>query len=269
MIATALVLATLGIADLARRRFVGARGTAAGIMFGTAVAIVAAIGFGLPWTLSVALVGTLLAWLALTAPLSKPHVGYWPITLLAAVTLGPAAFLSLEPAAGSPVARWYVTAPLSITESVGLVKFTLAIGIIVFLFESANVIVRIVLPTQPQPPTPEALAALDRAEGRSSSRRRWFSASRPQAAPPPTAPAATPLKGGRMIGPLERLFILALAVAGQFTAIAAVIAAKGIIRFPEISRDDNEGSKAEYFLIGSFASWGLVLFAAVLLALSP
>ena len=73
-----------------------------------------------------------------------------------------------------------------------------------------------------------------------------------------------PLRGGRWIGPLERLLLLLLASMGVHAAIAAVIAAKGVIRFPEISRDER-GDKAEEFLIGSLASWALAVLAAVLL----
>ena len=58
---------------------------------------------------------------------------------------------------------------------------------------------------------------------------------------------------------------LLLASAGaHHTAIAAVIAAKGVVRFPEISRDEG-GGKAEEFLIGSLASWTLAVLAAALL----
>jgi hypothetical protein len=48
-----------------------------------------------------------------------------------------------------------------------------------------------------------------------------------------------------------------------------VIAAKGIVRFPEISKDATGGSKAEYFLVGSFASWALVMIAALMISLGP
>lgn len=74
-----------------------------------------------------------------------------------------------------------------------------------------------------------------------------------------------PLRGGRWIGPLERILLLLLASAGaHHIAIAAVIAAKGVVRFPEISRDEG-GGKAEEFLIGSLASWTLAVLAAALL----
>lgn len=72
----------------------------------------------------------------------------------------------------------------------------------------------------------------------------------------------TPLRGGRWIGPLERLLIVVLAGAGAEVAIAAVVAAKGVIRFPEISQDSS-GEKAEEFLIGSVSSWILAALVSM------
>ena len=86
-------------------------------------------------------------------------------------------------------------------------------------------------------------------------------------------PAATnekQLKGGRLLGPMERLFILGLGVAGQVTAAAVVVAAKGLLRFPELQRGTDVGGPTdvtEYFLIGSFASWLVALGGVGLLAL--
>lgn len=93
-----------------------------------------------------------------------------------------------------------------------------------------------------------------------------------------TASGAVPgsrLKGGRVIGPLERIFIMVLIVVGAYHVVAALMAAKGIVRFPEISadakREDTEtaGTKAEEFLVGSLTSWGAAggagLLATILL----
>jgi hypothetical protein len=77
------------------------------------------------------------------------------------------------------------------------------------------------------------------------------------------------LKGGRLLGPMERVFILALALAGQVTAASIVVAAKGLLRFPELSsRRDQERihQLTEYFLVGSFVSWLVALASLVLLA---
>lgn len=76
------------------------------------------------------------------------------------------------------------------------------------------------------------------------------------------------LKGGRLLGPMERVFILALALAGQVTAASIVVAAKGLLRFPELSsRRDQERihQLTEYFLVGSFVSWLVALASLVLL----
>jgi hypothetical protein len=66
------------------------------------------------------------------------------------------------------------------------------------------------------------------------------------------------LKGGRLLGPMERVFIVGLGLGGEVTAAAIVVAAKGLLRFPELQRGaDLEGPSdvTEYFLVGSFASW--------------
>ena len=82
------------------------------------------------------------------------------------------------------------------------------------------------------------------------------------------------LKGGRLLGPMERVLIIGLGLAGQLTAAGLVIAAKGLIRFPELQakRDDRTSvdgvgidAVTEYFLVGSFVSW---LVALVSLALT-
>ncbi|MDO4243447.1 MAG: beta-carotene 15,15'-monooxygenase [Actinomyces sp.] len=80
--------------------------------------------------------------------------------------------------------------------------------------------------------------------------------------PPPIGPI---LHGGRWIGPLERVLLLLLAAGGAHAAVAALVAAKGVIRFPEISKDDT-GAKAEEFLIGSLASWTLAVLGALLVS---
>lgn len=74
------------------------------------------------------------------------------------------------------------------------------------------------------------------------------------------------LKGGRLLGPMERLLILGLGLAGQLAAATAVVAAKSIIRFPEINaqkaRENGHigiDDVVEYFLVGSFASWIVAL----------
>ncbi len=76
----------------------------------------------------------------------------------------------------------------------------------------------------------------------------------------------TELRGGRLIGPIERILIVILALVGGFVLIAALVAAKGVVRFPEISADRGVGSKAEEFLVGSLASWTIATAATLYLA---
>jgi len=73
------------------------------------------------------------------------------------------------------------------------------------------------------------------------------------------------LRGGRVLGPMERVLILGFGAGGNLAAAALVIAAKGLVRFPELSatsRSENGpriDEVTEYFLIGSFASLLLAL----------
>ncbi|MBO0610146.1 hypothetical protein [Myceligenerans salitolerans] len=78
----------------------------------------------------------------------------------------------------------------------------------------------------------------------------------------PTTPGEQRLKSGRVLGSMERLFILGLGMTGAFTAAAAVVAAKGLLRYPDVKADHKSAATgvrpnpvSEYFLIGSFASW--------------
>lgn len=79
---------------------------------------------------------------------------------------------------------------------------------------------------------------------------------------------AQQLKGGRLLGPMERLVILGLGLAGELTAASVVIAAKGLLRWPELrSRPGQEWIHrlTEYFLVGSFVSWLVALGGLALL----
>lgn len=65
---------------------------------------------------------------------------------------------------------------------------------------------------------------------------------------------------GRWIGILERFIIFLLIAGDEAGAAGLVVAAKAILRFPEITGDEPH-LNAEYVLIGSLASW-LVAIAA-------
>lgn len=74
------------------------------------------------------------------------------------------------------------------------------------------------------------------------------------------APTGGAEGAGRWIGILERLLIILLVVGDEAGAAALVVAAKAILRFPEITGDEPHLS-AEYVLIGSLASWLLAIAA--------
>jgi hypothetical protein len=83
------------------------------------------------------------------------------------------------------------------------------------------------------------------------------------------ADPAQQLKGGRLLGPMERVFILGLGLAGQLTAAAIVVAAKGLLRWPELQSKPEQHRihrLTEYFLVGSFVSWLVALSSLLLLA---
>ncbi|WP_113717345.1 hypothetical protein [Arthrobacter dokdonensis] len=80
---------------------------------------------------------------------------------------------------------------------------------------------------------------------------------------PPAAPAAPPapdagvLRGGLLIGVLERAAVVLAILAGQPVAIAYVVAIKGLGRYPELKQAP---AASERFIIGTLAS---LLWAAV------
>jgi hypothetical protein len=73
----------------------------------------------------------------------------------------------------------------------------------------------------------------------------------------PADPQTLP-KGGQLTGRLERLMILMLVLAGEPGGIGFLIAAKSILRFNELARDEDL-RVSEYVIIGTLASfaWGL------------
>jgi hypothetical protein len=73
-------------------------------------------------------------------------------------------------------------------------------------------------------------------------------------------------RAGRWIGVLERLLIYVLVLMGSAAAAGLVVAAKSILRFPEINAKPAT-IDPEYVLIGSLASW-LLAFAVAGLVLS-
>lgn len=147
-----------------------------------------------------------------------------------------------SPAAGA-VSRWLTWTDLFAAQAaVDADRVLLVAGLLLIQVATANVIVRLVLVQ--------------------------VGAIRPPDMPQPS----DRLRGGRLLGPMERLIILGLGLAGEVTAATLVIAAKGLIRFPELqhSREADSESKeealevyelTEYFLVGSMVSWLIALAA--------
>ncbi|MCW4384805.1 hypothetical protein OH146_03345 [Salinibacterium sp. SYSU T00001] len=262
MTLVALLFIAIGVADITRERFRRPIGPIVGGTAGILVLCLSAWGLGAPVGPVLALAGATLAWIAATAIPTGGQSGYLKLALLGALITATWAF-PIASDDGAPLARWYAALPYSFTTEINVDAFMLGLGSVLFLIETANIIVRLILAAAPR----ATAKTVTTADATTPARRSWFGRGATVAVSP--APQGVlPLKGGRILGPFERLFLFALVMAGQFTALAAVVAAKGIIRFPEISKDTADGSKAEYFLVGSFASWAVVLVVA-LIALSP
>ena len=138
------------------------------------------------------------------------------------------------------VARWVSWTGLPL-GAVSPTQLLMAVGVVLLQLTTGNQLVRLVLGS--------------------------VGAVRPAGEPQPS----DRLKGGRLLGPMERLLILGLGLGGQLAAASAVVAAKSIIRFPEINAQKARENGTigiddvtEYFLVGSFASWIVALGGLVL-----
>jgi hypothetical protein len=169
------------------------------------------------------------AWIELS---SRPRGGVVGLVVLAAGIA--IAICGAEPDAGvgTPLEQaWQAIRPEPLT-GVDAATAVLAAGVLAFLVNSANLVTRVV--------TSRVL-------------RQTRDDDRPTAI----------LRGGRFLGPIERIIIVGLILAGVPGGIAVVVTAKSVIRFPEISGSTHRGVDAEYFLIGSGVSWGLALLAGL------
>ncbi|MDX2375692.1 hypothetical protein M4I32_02645 [Microbacterium sp. LRZ72] len=280
MILAGLVLLAVGALDLLRQLPLPWARAVAISTAGVALCVVGGLADALP----PALVAVVLAagWMWLMPRGAPARAGVWPALAVFFVAGVAVAAIPARAAAGLIGDVWSLASP------VGEVSFDQAVlvaGGVVFLTESANVVVRAALGADEVSPRRIAPARRSSAQGVGD---------RPSDAPPAEGRAAgdapdpsdevsaqeasvqdesdavvvplgrpPALKGGRLIGPLERILVLALTLAAAYALLAAALAAKGIVRFPEISRDDG-GDRAEYFLVGSLVSWVLALGVAVL-----
>jgi hypothetical protein len=227
MIAAALLLLAVGGVDLVRRLIVRRRGLAFTVGGVVLVAVSARADAVVAGVLAVAVAAI---WTWVVPESGSARAGLWPVGLLGVAVAACVVVAPARPRPGLLGSTWEAYGPRG---DVSLDVVLLVAGCLLFLLESGNAVVRIAL----------------RAE-------------MGERVLPASGEAPTTLKGGRLIGPLERILVFALTLAGAYTLLAAVLAAKGIVRFPEISRDGEGGDRAEYFLIGSLVSWVTALAAA-------
>lgn len=234
MILGALALLGFGVGDLvallpaknALSRVAGAA-TAALVIFG-----VAALS-GMPAD-SVALTAMIavpaVVWVLLTP--KKPDKRHaWLLLLPIGALLGTIAVSGSASPVEGDLAHWYGQLPFDFATSkaIRVDQFVLGVGVFMFLLATSNQIVKLVLAT-----TDEKNLKVDELP-----------------------------KGGRLLGPMERLIVAAAVVAGDPAAAGLVVAAKGLLRFPEVNRpgSTNIHELTEYLLVGTFTS---VLIAGIL-----
>lgn len=228
MILVTLTLLALAVADLVRwsptKVGVGRAWSAACVGAALVIAVAGLSGLSLAQTaiVSAAPILVLAVWIGFDylPPAAAPGwlLAWIPVTL--AVLFGFSG--SFGPIAG-PLGNWYSDLGFGFVDNVPVDQFLLGFAAGLFLTASANRIVRLLLDA--------AVRDWQAQEG--------------------------VLAGGRIIGPLERLIVAAIVLAGDPAAAAIVVTGKGLLRFPEIrSETAGPGPDAitEYFLIGTFTS---------------
>lgn len=243
MIFVALALLGFGSCDLIRwtpekvgawRALVAAASGAATVV---AVAALAGMDCSSVFLAGLVSVVVLSLWSAydLLPPWAKPE---YALALVAgAVVVLIALSGSADPIDGR-IAEWYSNLGFGFVRDVTADRFVLAVGAGAFLLASANRVVRFTLVA--------TAASLLRGEDT--------------------------MRGGRLLGPMERLIVAAAVVSGSISGAGFVIAAKGLLRFREIrdrppdngGREDGGPSEdspqakvdevTEYFLVGTFTS---------------
>jgi hypothetical protein len=245
MTCLALILITTGIADLGRttgeaenRLARGFRGAILG--FGAANVVVWAVSWNWWWVMAATAVAVI--WIFLSETTTNIRHVALPVLLLA-MSLAVLAFPDRSQIAG-PFGAWIGTLPYPVLSGVGPQRLLVGLGVALVLLSTTNVAVRLVVGTTHTLVSRPSKGDLQYSDADRNEKE---------------------LKGGRLIGPIERLLIAGLAVAGQFGAIGGLLAAKGIVRFPEISKSKDIEQQAEYFLVGSLTSWLVAIGLTALL----
>lgn len=231
------LLATIAMADLARAhaRLWHPRTAARSAVLGTLTFAAAdvAVGGTPPWWIA-CVAFAVAAWLTVSdlssssrlSSLAIERARWGSLVFLGGSILMAIGLQPLTDVVASPIEEWYRSLTLQLPIAPTVEAAALLLTVLVFQFSTGNVIVRLVLRLP--------LAT--------------------------NSPAET--NGGRLIGSLERTLIFFLALAGEALAIGAVIAAKGLLRFPEISAasgGESVSNRAEQVIVGSLLSWLLAL----------
>lgn len=241
----ALLLIGVGVADLGHairpvRRWPEVVGAAVAVL----VAVLADLTAPRDLAALVVIVVVVLAWGTTVRDGFGRDRAWLPLTVLGAAVAAALLLSGYAGEAGGAVQRWLDASAIPVLAGVDADRALLVAGVLLLQMATGNVIVRLVL---------RATGTVDPARGAAHD-------------------ATRTLKGGRLLGPMERLFIVGLGLAGHVTAASIVIAAKGLLRFPELQakRDGVTGPSidevTEYFLVGSFVSWSISLLSLVLLA---
>jgi hypothetical protein len=270
-----VVLVGLGVADLIRSSSWRHSRLVAHVA-GPLVVVVVAVVAGLrSWPDVVALALALVAcaaWMQLShhAQLTGRR-SLAALTVFGAVVVGLLLFSGAASRPGGLLETWLHWADLPGGTSHSPARVLLIAGLVSFNVATANVIVRLVLVVigalPPGARTAQGSAAASVPVGVPGGAPTAGGSAGPSIGP------ADRLKGGRLLGPMERLVILGLGLAGELGAAGIVIAAKGLLRFPEVqaaARTSGPGGSygggpagiddvTEYFLVGSFVSWLIAL----------
>lgn len=240
----ALLLLGAGVADLAGRMLRPSVATGLGVVAVALPAALASLGAA-DWVAVGVVAAAVVGWRLTGARTERSRRdALLALAALAVPLAAICAFSGFATTVGGPLAAWLrwmqLPGPPASPD-----RLLLVAALALFNVESANVVVRAVL------------VAVD--------------------ARPPNGglPGAQRLRGGRLLGPMERLLLLGFGASGYLEAAGLVVAGKGILRFPELqaaARSDGSWERGtvdeltEYFLIGTFASVLVALASVALLA---
>lgn len=240
MIYLALALLGFGVADLVRwspEKVEKQRAVLAAAAGTASVVVIDALAGS--DALQVVLVGmvalvVLMFWSAYDLIGSERFKPGYPISLVVGTIVILIALSGSADPIGGELATWYSNLDFGFVHDVAIDQFVLGVGAVLFLLATGNRIVRFTLAATE--------ASLIEGEGT--------------------------MRGGRVLGPMERLIVAAAVISGGAAGAGFVIAAKGLLRFREIrGADQSNGPKqpkvdeiTEYFLVGTFTS---VIIAAI------